>query len=182
MGSSLAQTAISSGNVAQGVGILAGQNTFSALAAAGIRASNPSFGYDQLFDTRAAALAPQAESICSDALGNVFAQDIQSYLQAGGTIANYAGVKANFAQNTTIHNFLASAEPGTVKINAPVLIVQGDADTTVPKVATDALVQQMQGLGSDVTYDIQTGQTHTGALSSAMNDIFAFIKTRMASS
>lgn len=180
LGSSMAQQAISAGNVAQGIGILAGQNAMSALAAASIRATNPSFGYDQLFDARGLAIAPQAESICLDALGGAFAQDIQSYLQAGGSLANYSGITANFAQNTTIHNFLTSAEPGTVKINAPVLIVQGDADTTVPKVATDALVQHMQSLGTNVTYDVQSGQTHTGALSSGLTDILTFIKNQMA--
>lgn len=179
MGSSMAQSAISSGNVPLGIGILASQNAYGALAAAGIRASNTSFTYDQLFDARGLAFASLAESICASDLGGAFAQDIQNYLQAGGSVTTYPGIKATFAQNATVDGFLKAAEPGTVKINAPVLIVQGDADTTVPKVATDELVQQMQNIGTSVNYNVQTGQTHTGALTSGLPAILTFIQIQM---
>ncbi len=181
LGGSMAQQAISVGDVAGAVGILASQNAYASLATAGVRASNPTFEYSQIFDARGLAFATQAETICAPQLGNAFGADIQNYLLAGGSATAYPGIKANFAENTIVDSFLKAAEPGTVKFTAPILVIQGGADTTVPKVATDALVAQMKGLGTTVTYTVKPTDNHGTAMSNGVTDIITFLQATMPS-
>lgn len=170
------------GKIEDAVKLLATQNTYAALAAAGIRAGDSGFKYDQIFTASSAPIATTyAENICAPTLGLAFGQSILQYLGTGGVFANY-GLKADFSQVAEVSNFLQKAEPGTVKLSKPVLLIQGDADTTVPVQATLGLHIKMAALGTNVTYLNKAGATHTGALDSSVPDIVDFVSKRFAAS
>jgi dipeptidyl aminopeptidase/acylaminoacyl peptidase len=46
------------------------------------------------------------------------------------------------------------------KINVPLLVLQGDRDTTVPKAQADALVEALRRAGSTVEYHVYEGEGH----------------------
>lgn len=50
-----------------------------------------------------------------------------------------------FATNETVKNFLISSQPGTKRIDKPVYVIQGTADTNVPYPITQALVANTLG-------------------------------------
>ena len=74
---------------------------------------------------------------------------------------------------------LASMVPGQRITGAPILVVQGKADTTVPAVTTQALIKRICGKNrvQYIEYD-NTGQGDT--IKSGDRDIRAFITNRMA--
>ncbi len=70
-------------------------------------------------------------------------------------VMDYPGLDTSvFATNETVKNFLISSQPGTKRIDKPVYVIQGTADTNVPYPITQALVANLKTLGSpDVTLD-----------------------------
>ena len=67
------------------------------------------------------------------------------------------------------------SEPATVKLKQPVLILQGDADSTVPKQLTDILVGSMGKLGSTVNYQVLPNKDHTTAFTDSLPQVLSFI-------
>lgn len=185
-GGALADQLVSAGNVQGAVGILASQNAYAALAAAGVRAGDSTFNYGEIFSASSAPIAAFAESICAPTLGQAFGQDILNYYQtnapSGAKISSYPGLIPTFSQVAQVSSFLQKAEPGTVKLSKPVLLIQGDADTTVPVQATLGLQIKMAALGTNVTYLNKAGATHTGALEQSVPEILDFVSKRFAGS
>lgn len=185
-GGALADQLAGAGTVQGAIGVLASQNAYAALAAAGIKAGDNSFNYGQIFSASSAPIAAYAESICAPTLGQAFGQDILTYYQtnaaSGAKISSYPGLIPTFSQVAEVSKFLQKAEPGTVKLSQPVLLIQGDADTTVPVQATLGLHIKMASLGTNVTYLNKAGATHTGALEQSVPEILDFVSKRLAAS
>jgi pimeloyl-ACP methyl ester carboxylesterase len=72
----------------------------------------------------------------------------------------------------------ARNEPGTLRIPAPTLVVQGTADTTVFPSATDLLTQQLCARGNVVRYDPVPGADHDGSMSKGGDAGRAFVAAR----
>jgi len=175
-GTQLAGQLLQAGQVAPAIGILAQQVTFSAYVTAGLKQTTP-ISYSDVFDAQAAAIVPKVEEQCD--VGNLIGANIGAHTQATGNPLTYQGLKANFASVPAISNFLSTlSEPATVKLDQPVLIIQGDADTTVPKPLTDKLVVSMSTLGSTVTYQTLSNKDHTTAFTDSLPEVLGFIGGR----
>jgi pimeloyl-ACP methyl ester carboxylesterase len=69
---------------------------------------------------------------------------------------------------------------GNHPAGAPLLIVQGSADTTVPKTLTDAFDVKACALGDTVDYKVYDGATHRTVISAAQDDVLTWLKDRVA--
>jgi alpha-beta hydrolase superfamily lysophospholipase len=79
------------------------------------------------------------------------------------------------ADLSAINPVLAAMNPA-VRTSAPVLIPQGESDTTVFKVFTDQLVGELNGLGDQVTYKTYPGIDHVGVVTAGEADALAFFQ------
>ena len=117
-----------------------------------------------------AALLPKIEQVCSAQLGG---DDIF------GDIAPNAVLKPNVT-TASIDAALKAMNPN-VKIKAPVLVAQGLGDTTVFPSFTEALVNELKGIGDKVDYKTFAGLTHSGVVTdpAAGAAVLAWIKARL---
>ena len=58
--------------------------------------------------------------------------------------------------------------------NVPLLIVQGDADTTVQPAGSQSLVEQLKGLDFQCEFKLLPGLDHGGVIGGSMPDVFQF--------
>ena len=77
-------------------------------------------------------------------------------------------------------NLLERNAAGRVPISAPVLVVQGTADPLVPIATTEAFVQRLCLLGSDVQLNLYPEVGHGAVIAKAMPDMLAWIADRQA--
>ncbi len=160
---------------------------YAAYTTVGIKAYEPRFNYQDLFQTRSKAFAELAEGttgdngMCLSELHDEFAKDIRAYLKenTGKTVPDYPGLTADFQSNVTVQKFLVDNQPATKKINTPVMIIQGTADMAVPYPVTDALQKNLTALGTKVTFLPVVGATHTQAIVDKNPELVAFIKQNM---
>lgn len=163
LGQRYAQSYLQAGDYTTAVGILTGLETFSSLITAGIKQTSANFKYTDVFAARSASIAQRAETeLCSTQLGQSFAADIQAYLQTGRF--DYPGLLNNFADVSEIKTFLAASTIGKTKINQPLLIVQGTADTTVPAQATQLLEKEIKDNGTQVEVDYVPNENHSSII------------------
>jgi hypothetical protein len=96
-------------------------------------------------------------------------------------VMDYPGLDTNnFKNNETVQKFLVANQPGTKRIDKPVYIVQGTADTNVPFPVTQALVANLQALGSpSIKLDPVVNATHTQAIVCRNLDVYNFIQSKM---
>lgn len=170
---------------------------YAALTGVGIKAYEPRFNYQDIFQSRAKSLAEFAEGstgdngLCLDndsdpslSLINKFKDDIIQFMTANldKKVMDYPGLDTSvFATNETVKNFLISSQPGTKRIDKPVYVIQGTADTNVPYPITQALVANLKTLGSpNVTLDPVIGASHTQAIVCRNAEAVDFIQTHMA--
>jgi pimeloyl-ACP methyl ester carboxylesterase len=69
---------------------------------------------------------------------------------------------------------------GNHPAGAPLLVVQGSADTTVPKVLTDAFDANACSLDDTVDYRVYDGATHTSVIAAAQDDVLTWLQDRVA--
>ena len=175
------------GQVDTAVEVYAELLAYAAYTTVGIKAYEPRFNYQDLFQTRSKALAELAEGttgdngMCLSELHDEFAKDIRAYLKenTGKTVPDYPGLTADFQSNATVQKFLVDNQPATKKINTPVMIIQGIEDMAVPYPVTDALQKNLTALGTKVTFLPVVGATHTQAIVDKNPELVAFIKQNM---
>ena len=82
--------------------------------------------------------------------------------EQSGSLSGYGRKQDNFMSIPVIHNFLIKdSQPGTVKLNQPVIIYQGGQDATVPKAATDLLRASAEAKGTIIQYKPDAKWTHS---------------------
>jgi len=95
-------------------------------------------------------------------------------------------VRPRFADDPAFTRYLTRNTTGRAPIGGPVLLLQGDADTAVPRTVTDGVAARLCGLGSTVDYRTYPGLGHdtgygvTGIDDGAMPDILAWAHDRFA--
>jgi alpha-beta hydrolase superfamily lysophospholipase len=141
--------------------------TFLAMLAASVAATDPSVPLDTLLSPGAMAKADVFDSGCNNELGDAFGS-LDPLLAPGA------------ATNPAFVDYLQRNDPGHQPIAAPVLVVQGGADTTVLPQLTDALVQTMCGRGDTVELKRYPSSGHTDVLIAALGDIRTFLTARVA--
>ena len=147
----------------RGLGAIAG------LVMRAVDLADPSLGVAGLLTPQAAALYPQTETVCYDAL-------------SGST--SFGGLPLNqiLRSDVDLNPLLAvvgRSDPERLAIKAPIRIEQGDADTTVFKPFTDRLVAAYEQSGVKVTYEIYPGVSHGGVVDAGARDATSYIKQRL---
>ncbi|MGN5764911.1 lipase family protein [Acinetobacter calcoaceticus] len=169
---------------------------YAALTGVGIKAYEPRFNYRDIFQERAKSLAEFAEGttgengLCLDdgsdpslSLIEKFKTDIIQFMTANPDkkVMDYPGLDTNnFKNNQTVQKFLLDNQPGTKRLDKPVYIVQGTADTNVPFPVTKALVENLKALGSaSVTLDPVANAKHTQAIVCRNLQVYNFVQAQM---
>lgn len=146
--------------------------TYAAIVSSGIKAGKPSFNYNQAFLDDKVSIARQAETLCSPELGKVFGADILTFLESNNyDFSKYQALQTDFLNNPDIKEYLAVNTPAKTKLPKPVIIFQGEADTTVPADITQGLYKYMQGKATDVELRLKPGATHATVISENINEI-----------
>ena len=117
-----------------------------------------------------------------DSLRYRFAQDIVKFLSDNPSkkLLDYPGLnQQKFEASAQIKSFLAASQPGTKKIDKPIMIIQGTADMSVPYPVTLALYNAMKAQGTNVQLLTVPGATHTQAIVDKNADAVNFIQTYM---
>ena len=166
--------------------------SYAAYVGVGIKAYMPSFSYNEIFHSQAYNVALSAQGtngdngLCLDDMIANYYTDIQTYLaqNPSAKVIDYPALTDDFLENETIAEFLASSQPGTVKLDKPIYVVQGTLDAAVPYQVTQALVNGMNQLGTtpQVQLDLVEGAGHTQALIQRNEQIMDFIEATMPAS
>lgn len=164
---------------------------YTALSGVGLKADNPTFDYTIMFKDRSKAFASLAEGTngdngaCLSSIRNAYKADIIAFMKADNThkVMGYPGLDESvFKTNAIIQKSLRDNQPGTKRIDKPVLVIQGTADTNVPYILTVALVQQLRALGSpQVELLLVEGASHTQAIVQSTDQLIAFAQKYLPS-
>ncbi|MFF0501173.1 prolyl oligopeptidase family serine peptidase [Nocardia aobensis] len=120
---------------------------------------------------RASSLLPEADTGC---IGALRAPDSWGGLPADAAFSPL-GDAAPFIR------VLTDNDPSTLRIDAPLLVLQGSADTTVPPRATDAMVARLRLADQQVTYRTYPGADHRGVLQASLPDALVWVGARFTS-
>ncbi|MDO5542247.1 MAG: prolyl oligopeptidase family serine peptidase [Acinetobacter sp.] len=159
---------------------------YAAYVAVGIKAYEPNFNYHDIFQEASQATVMEAEGSngengkCLGDLMASFQADIDQFTQTTGkAVMEYPGLTANFQDNPIIKQFLAINQPATKKLDKPIMVIQGEADTAVPADVTTALVENLRTMGTVVDYQLVPLAGHTQAIVERNAELVRFIKTNM---
>ena len=160
---------------------LASLDTFTALITAGLRNQNSALQYSQIFKSPTDQIAKNAESDCYDVLGNKFGYAMGQYAGSNsGSLDNYPRTQPNFMNISSVNNFLKKdSQPLQVKISTPIVIYQGELDTTVPKQVTDILVSSDAAKKSQISYRTSVNWDHGSAYVANLGNIVNDVKGMM---
>jgi alpha-beta hydrolase superfamily lysophospholipase len=135
--------------------------------AAGIRASDPSFDYSGFLGPTLLPWMPKAEVTCSTPLSAFF-----SHFPTTGVLAT------NWYRNRAVQAYLTRNEPGQRRAAAPILVLQGAADRTVPILATNLLVKSLRSIGDHVDYEVFPHANHDRVVFVGFPDALAWLYAR----
>lgn len=169
---------------------------YAALTGVGIKAYEPSFEYGDLFQARAKPLAKLGygkdgnDGLClqadnpEDSLVQNFKKDIILFMQAndGKSVMDYPGLNVQaFKNSAVVTQFLKDSQPGTKRLDKPVLIIQGTADTNVPYIVTEGMVKGLKETLKSPKVDLilVEGASHTQAIVDAQPQLLNFIAEHM---
>ncbi|MDC5150822.1 lipase family protein [Acinetobacter baumannii] len=157
-------------------------DTYTALVTAGIRNTQPTFDYPQVFTPQISSIAQQAETICSGPLGQAFGAGMTQYVtEHNGTLDGYTRTQPNFMVVPLVKTFLdKDSQPLQVKVTTPIIIYQGLADSTVPKVATDILISNATVVGTKINSYVTGNWDHGTAMSSNVDNIVGNVQSLLA--
>ena len=161
--------------------VYASLDTFTALIAAGLRNQNPTLEYNQVFKTPTDQIAKNAESVCYDILGKQFGGAMGQYAALNGSLKDYPRTTDTFMSLPVVKTFLEKdSQPLQVQVKTPIVIYQGGADTTVPQVATDALMGTAKAFGTQVNYITNPTWDHGTAYALNIDNIVFDVNEMMA--
>ena len=161
------------------VSTLASLNTYAALITAGMQGQSSPPTYAQVFQSNAATIAAQAETVCAGPLGVDFGTKMGAAAATTNSLSGYL-TQSNFMQVPAITTFLSTtSQPLSVKVTTPVKIYQGGKDTTVPANATADLVTDATKLGTNIDLKYELVWDHTTAYSTNLGNIVNDVKGMM---
>lgn len=163
--------------------------TYAAFAGAGIKAYEPTYDYTVIFKERVKPFARLVagsngdDGACLNEARIAIKNDIISFLNENSSnkLMDYPGLDtAIFKTDLSLKRFLENNKIGLSKVDKPLLIIQGTADTNVPAVMTQQLFANLIALGSSKTdLLLAQGESHTGAIVSKNAELVAFIEQHM---
>lgn len=164
------------------IGTYAQLDTYTALVTAGIRNTQPSFDYGQVFTSQISSIAAQAENLCSGPLYGAFYEGMSNYAKDhNGTLDGFTRTQPNFMAVPLVKTFLdKDSQPLQVKVTTPIIIYQGIADPTVPKLATDLLISNATTVGTKINSYVTGNWDHGTAMSSNVDNIVGNVQTLLS--
>lgn len=161
------------------IGTYAQLDTYTALVTAGIRNTQPSFDYGQVFTSQISSIAAQAENLCSGPLYGAFYEGMSNYAKDhNGTLDGFTRTQPNFMAVPLVKTFLdKDSQPLQVKVTTPIIIYQGLADSTVPKLATDLLIFNATVVGTKINSYVTGNWDHGTAMSSNVDNIVGNVQS-----
>ncbi|MDW7583952.1 alpha/beta fold hydrolase [Acinetobacter baumannii] len=164
------------------IGTYAQLDTYTALVTAGIRNTQPSFDYGQVFTSQISSIAAQAENLCSGPLYGAFYEGMSNYAKDhNGTLDGFIRTQPNFMAVPLVKTFLdKDSQPLQVKVTTPIIIYQGLADSTVPKLATDLLIFNATVVGTKINSYVTGNWDHGTAMSSNVDNIVGSVQTLLS--
>lgn len=154
-------------------GILTSENADAAVIAAAVKAQDPSFDYAQIMGPDLASEMPDYLSLC---IGPAAAETFAAIAAAPD---GFAGIQPTWYQQPEVARFLSENDSGELSdlaIKQPLLVLQGDADVVVYEQAVTALVAQLAGTGSPVSFRTYPGAGHDTVLAAGAGDMLEFLK------
>jgi len=149
--------------------ILPEEQYFHLAMLVGLKTQHPELRYTDYLGPHARALLPVVTQQCVDeAIGEVIAAKVPA--------AEFAPRTAGAAER--LRRWLDANGVPRVRADAPLLILQGDADTTVPVDATRDTAAQACALGSTVEIRVYPGQNHGGVLNAGLTDALDWLAKR----
>lgn len=172
------EQAVANATIDKKIPMYAQLDTYTALVTAGIRNTQPSFNYSQVFTSQTESTAQQAEAICAGPLAQALVVNMQTYAAThGGTLDDFKRTQPNFMAVPLVKTFLdKDSQPLQAKVSTPIIIYQGLADTTVPKVATDILISNATVVGTKINSYVTGNWDHGTAMSSNVDNIVMDVK------
>lgn len=157
-------------------------DTYTALVTAGIRNTQPSFNYSQVFTSQIESTAQQAETICAGPLAQALAVNMQTCAAThGGTLDGFTRTQPNFMAVPVVKTFLdKDSQPLQAKVSTPIIIYQGLADTTVPKIATDILISNATVVGTKINSYVTGNWDHGTVMSNNVDNIVGNVQSLLA--
>jgi putative ABC transport system permease protein len=133
---------------------------YASLIAKGLQSVNPSLQLIDVLSARGIELTKQLDSKCS---GEVIASAQRDTIRAANPLPSdwLSTLDAN--------------EPGLTKINAPVLLIHGEADELVPVGSSKTLQDQLIARGSSVERKVYPGAGHADVVLTSLTDTIAWI-------
>lgn len=173
------EQAVANATIDKKIPMYAQLDTYTALVTAGIRNTQPSFNYSQVFTSQTESTAQQAETLCAGPLAQALAVNMQTYAAThGGTLDGFTRTQPNFMTVPLVKTFLdKDSQPLQAKVSTPIIIYQGLADTTVPKVATDILISNATVVGTKINSYVTGNWDHNTAMSSNVDNIVGNVQT-----
>ncbi|MFH3665900.1 alpha/beta fold hydrolase [Acinetobacter baumannii] len=164
------------------IGTYAQLDTYTALVTAGIRNTQPSFDYGQVFTSQISSIAAQAENLCSGPLYGAFYEGMSNYAKDhNGTLDGFTRTQPNFMAVPLVKTFLEKdSQPLQVKVTTPIIIYQGIADPTLPKLATDLLIANATAVGTKINNYVTGNWDHGTAMSSNVDNIVGNVQSLLA--
>jgi alpha-beta hydrolase superfamily lysophospholipase len=146
-------------------------NSLTALATIildGASTQSSAIDINKLLSDEVLAFYPLLQSQCLNQLGasNELGGIPPSHLERSG------------ADVSALNPVLAAMNPA-VKTAAPILLAQGESDTTVFKVFTDQLKGELDGLGDQVNYKTYPGIDHGGVVNAGEADALSFFEQQL---
>ncbi|MGN2484220.1 alpha/beta hydrolase [Acinetobacter calcoaceticus] len=157
-------------------------DTYTALVTAGMRNTQPNFDYSQVFTSQISGIAAQAETLCSGPLGQAFGAGMTKYAtDHNGTLDGYTRTQPNFMAVALVKTFLdKDSQPLQVKVTTPIIIYQGVADSTVPKLATDLLISNATVVGTKINSYVTGNWDHATVMSTNVDNIVGNVQNLLA--
>jgi pimeloyl-ACP methyl ester carboxylesterase len=177
---SLIDTTAATGNIEGAASILYQTNFNGAFVLLGLEAMDARVDASQFVGANLASLLNTArnDSDCTQFRTALF-DSLRGYLNSGGNVLNYPGVKRDWANNTIVREVINNNKVGETRLSAPVLIIQGTADIQVPFVVTNALIGKMQANGTSVArIDVPNGD-HDDIVENKFADAISFVRNRL---
>lgn len=176
------EASVADKSTSEQIPVYAGLDSFTALIAAGLRNANPDLMYTQFFKEPTAGIAQTAEDECFAPLALSLTTSMTSHVIKNGDLSNYGRTQDGFLDFPVVKNFTTKeGQPLTVKVDTPVIIYQGTDDITIPKYATDKLIESATEKGTRIQYktdkDSLTKWGHNTAYLLNIDSIVADVET-----
>jgi pimeloyl-ACP methyl ester carboxylesterase len=146
----------------------AGLAALGAYLAVGAHLYSPRIRYPDVLVPELAAQLPVVKKLCENEL-TIYLTNVQL-----NGIAN-----PDWASNPALRRFVDTLEPATGRATAPILLLQGGQDQTVPVATTTTLNTQLCGFGDVVDYRVYPDADHESVLSAANKDMAAWMRDRL---